>query len=168
MSEKIYKVLFICSANSARSILAEAILNEMGKGRFQAFSAGSDPAGGVQPMAVELLRRNGIDSGGLRSKSWSEFAAPDSPHLDFVFTVCDKAAGETCPVWPGQPMTAHWGVEDPVVVDGSVEERRRAYSQAFLLLHRRISLFVSLPISKLADLALKQELDRIGGVKAEE
>lgn len=162
MPDKIYNVLFLCTSNSARSILAEAILNEMGKGRFHAFSAGSQPAGQVNPMALELLQRHQIGMDGLRSKDWNEFTGPNGPDLDFVFTVCDKAAGEVCPVWPGQPMTAHWGVEDPVAAVGSPEEIQRAFSQAFMLLHRRISLFASLPLAKLEGQALKRELDQIG------
>jgi len=139
MSDKIYNVLFLCTGNSARSILGEAILNEIGKGRFRAFSAGSHPAGQVNPLAIELLQRNHMSTEGLRSKSWDEFATPDSPHLDFVFTVCDNAAGEVCPIWPGQPMTAHWGVEDPAAVEGSTEAMQRAFSQVFMLLHRKRS-----------------------------
>ena len=162
MSDKIYNVLFLCTSNSARSILAEAILNEVGKGRFQAFSAGSLPAGQVNPIALELLQRNRISTEGLRSKDWNEFSAPDAPPLDFVFTVCDKAAGELCPVWPGQPMKAHWGVEDPVAAAGSPDEIQRAFSRAFMLLHRRISLFASLPLARLEGQALKRELDQIG------
>ena len=162
MSDKIYNVLFLCTGNSARSILGEAILNEIGKGRFRAFSAGSHPAGQVNPLAIELLQRNHMSTEGLRSKSWDEFATPDSPHLDFVFTVCDNAASEVCPIWPGQPMTAHWGVEDPAAVEGSTEAMQRAFSQVFMLLHRRISLFASLPIAKLEGMALKRELDQIG------
>ncbi len=162
MSDKIYNVLFLCTSNSARSILAEAILDEVGKGRFRAFSAGSQPAGQVSPSALELLQRHRISTEGLRSKDWNEFAGPDAPHLDFVFTVCDKAAGEACPVWPGQPMTAHWGVEDPVAAVGSPDEIQRAFSQAFMLLHRRISLFASLPLAKLEGQVLKRELDQIG------
>jgi arsenate reductase len=162
MSDKIYNVLFLCTGNSARSILGESILNEIGRGRFRAFSAGSHPAGQVNPLAIELLQRNHMNTEGLRSKSWDEFATPDSPHLDFVFTVCDNAAGEVCPIWPGQPMTAHWGVEDPAAVEGSIEPMQRAFSQVFMLLHRRISLFASLPIAKLEGMALKRELDQIG------
>ena len=162
MSDKIYNVLFLCTGNSARSILGESILNEIGKGRFRAFSAGSHPAGQVNPLAIELLQRNHMSTEGLRSKSWDEFATPDSPHLDFVFTVCDNAAGEVCPIWPGQPMTAHWGVEDPAAGEGSTEAMQRAFSQVFMLLHRRISLFASLPIAKLEGMALKRELDQIG------
>ena len=164
MSDRLYNVLFLCSSNSARSIVAEAILNEVGKGRFRAFSAGSQPAGQVTPIALELLQRNRISTEGLRSKDWSEFAGPDALHLDFVFTVCDKAVGEACPVWPGRPMTAHWGVEDPVAVVGSPDEIQRAFSQAFMLLHRRISLFASLPLAKLEGQALKRELDQIGTI----
>lgn len=166
MSDKVYNVLFLCTSNSARSILAEAILNEVGKGRFRAFSAGSRPAGQVKPAALALLQRNRISTEGLRSKDWNEFAQPDAPHLDFVFTVCDKAAGEACPVWPGQPMTAHWGVEDPVAAVGSPDEIQRAFSRAFMLLHRRISLFASLPLAKLEGQALKRELDQIGTTAA--
>lgn len=162
MSDKIYNVLFLCTGNSARSILGEAILNEIGKGRFRAFSAGSHPAGQVNPLAIELLQRNHMSTEGLRSKSWDEFATPDSPHLDFVFTVCDNAAGEVCPIWPGKPMTAHWGVEDPAAVAGSIKERQHAFSQVCMLLQRRISLFASLPIAKLEGMALKRELDQIG------
>lgn len=162
MSDKTYTILFLCTGNSARSILAEAILNEIGRDRFRAYSAGSRPAGQVHPLALELLQRNRIPTEGLRSKRWDEFATPDAPHLDFVFTVCDNAAGEACPVWPGQPMTAHWGLEDPAAADGTDDERHRAFSQAFLLLHRRLSLFASLPIAKLEGLALKRELEQIG------
>ena len=162
MSDKIHNVLFLCTSNSARSILAEAILNEVGQGRFRGFSAGSQPAGQVNPVALELLQRNRIGTDGLRSKDWNEFAEPNAPHLDFVFTVCDKAAGEVCPVWPGQPMTAHWSVEDPVAAVGAPEALQRAFSQVFMLLHRRISLFASLPLEKLEGQALKRELDQIG------
>ena len=164
MSARTMNVLFICTGNSARSILAESILNHpsIGQGRFRAFSAGSHPAGQVQPLALELLSQYHYPTEGLRSKSWNEFSGDGAPELDFVFTVCDKAAGELCPVWPGQPMTAHWGVEDPVVVAGSPEDIQRAFSQAFMLLHRRISLFACLPLAKLEAQALKRELDQIG------
>jgi protein-tyrosine-phosphatase len=159
---KAYNVLFLCTGNSARSILAEAYLNAAGRGRFVAHSAGSDPAGQVNPLALELLEKNRIDTGGARSKSWDEFAQPGAPELDFVFTVCDNAAGEACPVWPGQPMTAHWGIADPAAVRGSDDERRHAFLVAFKELSTRINLFLSLPMEKLERAALKKELDRIG------
>ena len=162
MSDKIHNVLFLCTSNSARSILAEAILNEVGQGRFRGFSAGSQPAGLVNPVALELLQRNRIGTDGLRSKDWNEFAEPNAPHLDFVFTVCDKAAGEVCPVWPGQPMTAHWGVEDPAAVQGDEDAVNKAFKDAFILMSRRISLFLSLPIDKLDKLSLQKELVHIG------
>jgi arsenate reductase (thioredoxin) len=165
MEDRIYNVLFLCTGNSARSIMAEAILNRLGKGRFQAFSAGSHPGGQVNPLALEQIERAQLPVSGLHSKSWDEFAVPDAPPLDFVFTVCDKAAGEVCPVWPGQPMTAHWGIEDPAVAEGSEEERRRAFATAFTQLNRRISLFLSLPLAKLDAIALKQELDDIGHLR---
>ena len=157
-------VLFVCTGNSARSILAESILNHpsIGQGRFRAFSAGSHPAGEVQPLALELLSQYHYPTEGLRSKSWNEFSGDGAPELDFVFTVCDKAAGEACPYWPGQPMTAHWGVEDPVAVQGSHEEQRRAYANAFMVLRNRLSMFAALPIDKLDRLALKKKLDEIG------
>jgi ArsR family transcriptional regulator, arsenate/arsenite/antimonite-responsive transcriptional repressor / arsenate reductase (thioredoxin) len=159
MNTKIYNVLFLCTGNSARSILAEALLNQMGRGKFQAFSAGSFPTGKVNPFALELLQKQGIDTTSFRSKSWDEFK--DIP-LDFVFTVCDNAAGEICPVWIGQPMTAHWGIEDPAAVEGTDDDKRRAFFKAFSLLQRRIGLFTSLPFEKLDQLALKQELSQIG------
>lgn len=162
MSDRIFNVLFLCTGNSARSILAEAILNHVGQGRFRALSAGSHPAGEVNPYVLKLLREQGIPVNELRSKSWDEFARNDAPHLDFVFTVCDKAAGEICPVWLGQPMTAHWGIEDPATVEGSDAAKERAVSTAFRLLTRRISLFVSLPLDKLDSIALKREVDHIG------
>ena len=157
-------VLFVCTGNSARSILAESILNHpaIGQGRFRAFSAGSHPAGQVQPLALELLSQYHYPTEGLRSKNWNEFSGDGAPELDFVFTVCDKAAGEACPYWPGQPMTAHWGVEDPVAVQGSHEEQRRAYANAFMVLRNRLSMFAALPIDKLDRLALKKKLDEIG------
>ena len=156
------KVLFLCTGNSARSIMAEAMLNAMAGSRFKAFSAGSHPTGRVNPFAIELLMKNRLPSEGMRSKSWDEFAAPGAPPLDFVFTVCDSAAGEVCPIWPGQPITAHWGVEDPAAVEGSDEEKRRAFFKAFSLLQNRIQLFLNLPLVKLDRLALKQRLDEIG------
>ena len=164
MSARTLNVLFICTGNSARSILAESILNHpsIGQGRFRAFSAGSHPAGQVQPLALELLSQYHYPTEGLRSKNWNEFSGDGAPELDFVFTVCDKAAGEACPYWPGQPMTAHWGVEDPVAVQGSHEEQRRAYANAFMVLRNRLSMFAALPIDKLDRLALKKKLDEIG------
>jgi len=155
-------VLFLCTGNSARSILAEALLNMMGKGRFQAFSAGSHPTGQVHPYALELLKKNRLPTDGLRSKSWDEFVAPGAPELDFVFTVCDKAAGEVCPAWPGQPMSAHWGVPDPAAVEGSDEDKRHAFFAAMNQLQQRISIFVSLPLDKLDKVTLKRHLDEIG------
>ncbi|OGA29325.1 MAG: protein-tyrosine-phosphatase [Betaproteobacteria bacterium RIFCSPLOWO2_02_FULL_65_24] len=165
MSERVFNVLFLCTGNSARSILAEAILNGIGKGRFRAFSAGSHPAGEVNPFAIELLQQQNLGVTGLRSKNWDEFAAAGTPQLDFVFTVCDNAAGEVCPIWPGQPMTAHWAIEDPAAVIGSDEEKRKAFSAAFILLRRRISLFISLPLAKLDAMAIKRELDQIGRLR---
>lgn len=160
MTDHTYRVLFLCTGNSARSILAEALLNAMGKGRFRAFSAGSHPTGLVHPLALEKLESEGLPTVGLRSKSWDEFAQPDAPPLDFVITVCDKAAGEVCPVWPGQPITAHWGVPDPVSVSDA--EKRLAFSQAFALLHRRISLLTSLNPASLERLALERKVREIG------
>ncbi len=155
-------VLFLCTGNSARSILAEAYLNAAGAGRFKAFSAGSHPAGQPNPFALELLAKNRIDTSGLRSKSWDEFARPGAPGLDFVFTVCDNAAGEVCPIWPGQPISAHWGVNDPAAVTGSDDEKRRAFLRAFRELSTRINLFLNLPMEKLDRLGLKKKLDEIG------
>lgn len=166
MLKPIYNVLFICTGNSARSIMAEAILNQLGAGRFRAYSAGSHPAGAVNPNAIELLERSHFKTTGLRSKNWSEFATPDAPVMDFVLTVCDKAAGEVCPVWPGQPMSAHWGVEDPAAAKGSEETIRRAFNDSFMVLSRRISLFMVLPMDKLDKLALHKELTSIGQVKS--
>jgi len=157
-----YNVLFLCTGNSARSIMAEAILNLKGRPNFTAYSAGSHPSGVVRPEALQELQTAHIPTQGLRSKAWDEFALPGSPKLDFVFTVCDNAAKEACPVWPGQPMTAHWGVPDPAVVRGSAAEIQRAFRDAFFMLERRISLFLSLPLKSLDGLALKQELDKIG------
>lgn len=160
-----YNVLFICTHNSARSIMAEALLNHLGDGRFQAYSAGSHPAASVHPLALDVLAHNRMDTRGVRSKDWSEFGQPGAPVMDFVLTVCDKAAGEVCPVWPGQPLSAHWGVEDPAAVDGLPEVQRRAFSQAFMTLNRRIALFQNLPIDKLDKLSLQRELHRIGQVR---
>ena len=165
MTERIFNVLFLCTGNSARSILAEAILNHIAKGRFRAFSAGSHPAGSVNPFALELVKQQGMPVSELRSKNWDEFAVPGAPLLDFVITVCDRAAGEVCPVWPGQPMTAHWGIEDPAAVEGDDEMKRRAVTKAFRELTTRISLFVSLPMQKLDTLSLKRELDAIGKLR---
>jgi len=162
-----HNVLFLCTGNSARSILAEAYLNGAGRERFTAFSAGSHPARRVNPFALELLAKNRIDSAGLRSKSWDEFARPDAPELDFVFTVCDNAAGEVCPVWPGQPMTAHWGIADPAVVLGSEDAKHRAFVRAFTELTARINLLLSLPIEKLDRLTLQRKLTDIGKIGRE-
>ena len=164
MSDHPINVLFICTGNSARSIMAEALLNDMARGRFKAFSAGSHPAGEVSSMAIDLLKANGIDVTGLRSKSWVEFANADAPELDVVITVCDKAAGEVCPNWAGQPITVHWGVEDPLMVVGTEQERRKAFGDVFRILNRRVSLFTSLPINKLDALAIKRETGEIGKV----
>jgi protein-tyrosine-phosphatase len=155
-------VLFLCTGNSARSILAETYLNAAAKGRFQAFSAGSHPAGKVNPFALDLLRKNRLPTDGLRSKNWDEFAAAGAPTLDFVFTVCDNAAGEVCPIWPGQPITAHWGVADPAAVEGSDEEKRRAFLRAYAELSNRINLFLNLPLQKLDRMALQKKLGEIG------
>jgi len=162
MSNPVFNALFLCTGNSARSILAEALLNHWGQGRFRAFSAGSHPAGKVNPLALELLRRHNFPTEGLRSKSWDEFAVPGAPKMDFVFTVCGNAAGEICPVWPGQPMTAHWGVDDPAAVEGSEIEKMQAFREAFRVLENRIKIFVSLPLRSLDTIKLKQELDRVG------
>lgn len=157
-----YNVLFLCTGNSARSILSEAILNADGKGKFKAFSAGSHPSGKVNAFAVELLEQRRYPTDGLRSKAWDEFALPGAPKLDFVFTVCDNAAGEVCPVWPGQPISAHWGVEDPAAVEGSDDEKRKAFVKAFTVLQRRISLFASLPLDQIDKLSLQTKLRDIG------
>lgn len=162
MSDRIFNVLFLCTGNSARSILAESLLNHLGKGRFRAYSAGSHPTGEVNPLVLSLLDQQDMPVDGLRSKSWDEFATPEAPALDFVFTVCDNAAGEVCPVWPGQPMTAHWGIEDPAAVEGNDSAKREAVSSAYRLLSHRISLFINLPIRKLSGLSLQQKLDDIG------
>lgn len=161
-----YNVLFLCTGNSARSIMAESILNNLGGGRFRAFSAGSHPAGQVNLLAIELLERNHFKTDGLRSKNWSEFEQSDAPHMNFVLTVCDKAAGEVCPVWPGQPMSAHWGVPDPAEITGTEEAVKKAFSDAFMVLSRRIALMVNLPLEKLDRLALQKELVDIGRQKA--
>jgi len=162
MTDRPYNVLFLCTGNSARSILGEALLNDMGKGRFRAWSAGSHPGGRVNPFAIELLAKNGLPVEGLRSKSWDEFAAPGAPEFDFIFTVCDSAAAETCPVWPGHPMSAHWGIPDPAAVEGDDETKRRAFRDAFSRLQRRISLLVNLPVQSLDKLSLQKRLAEIG------
>ena len=157
-----FNVLFLCTGNSARSIMAEAILNSVGKGRFNAYSAGSFPTGRVNPLAMALLESNHLPTEGLRSKSWDEFAQADAPFLNFVFTVCDQAAAEPCPIWPGQPVTAHWGIPDPAVGQGTDDEKRKAFVVAFTALNRRISLFTSLPVHQLDAMALKEKLAEIG------
>jgi len=165
MAERIYNVLFLCTGNSARSIMAETILNRAGQGKFKAVSAGSQPKGRVHPYTLDLLRNLHYDVSGVRSKSWLEFAQPNSPKLDFVFTVCDNAAGETCPVWPGQPMTAHWGIPDPAEATGTEGEIRYAFADALRMLTNRINIFVSLPLAKLDKLSLQKRLDAIGKTK---
>ena len=162
MAEPVFNVLFLCTGNSARSILAESMLNNLGKGRFYAFSAGSHPGGEVNPFALALLEKNHFPTGELRSKSWDEFAQPAAPQLDFVITVCDNAAGEVCPVWPGQPITAHWGIPDPAGVAGSDEAKRHAFIEAMTRLQRRISMFVSLPLATLDRIKLQQAVREIG------
>ncbi|MDP2258380.1 MAG: arsenate reductase ArsC [Caulobacter sp.] len=162
MAEPVFNVLFLCTGNSARSILAESLLNHFGKGRFLAFSAGSTPAGRVNPFALALLEKNHYPTGELRSKSWDEFAQPAAPRLDFVITVCDNAAGEVCPVWPGQPMTAHWGIPDPAAVEGSDDIKRHAFVEAMNQLQRRICMFVSLPFATLDGMKLQQAVREIG------
>jgi len=157
-----YNVLFLCTGNSARSIIAEAILNQKGKGKFTGFSAGSHPGGQPRLEALRQIESAGMSTAGLRSKSWDEFAAPGAPKLDFVFTVCDNAAKEACPYWPGQPMTAHWGIPDPAAVKGTPDEIARAFRDAFVVLDRRIGLFLSLPLSTLDQLAIKREVENIG------
>jgi arsenate reductase len=163
MTDRIYNILFLCTGNSARSILAEALLNREGQGRFRAFSAGSHPKGQVHPMALEVLSGFGFSVDGFRSKSWDEFAAPDAPPLDFVLTVCDNAAGEVCPIWPGQPMTAHWGIEDPAAITG--EGQRAAFEMALRYLNNRISLFLNLPMATIDRMSLQNRLREIGETK---
>jgi arsenate reductase (thioredoxin) len=164
MSHRKLNVLFLCTGNSARSIMAEAAINNLAisTGKFQGYSAGSHPKGEVHPLALELLERSRVSTQGLRSKSWDEFAGPDAPVMDFVFTVCDQAAGEQCPLWPGQPVTAHWGVPDPAAVQGTPEEQRHAFAEAFRVLRRRIELFASLPFEKLDHLKLQEHARQIG------
>jgi protein-tyrosine-phosphatase len=162
MDRQSFNVLFLCTGNSARSIIAEVLLNSIGANRFRAFSAGSHPRGEVNSFALDLLRKNRLSTEGLRSKSWDEFAVAGTPRLDFVFTVCDQAASEVCPVWPGQPMTAHWGMEDPAAVEGSDEEKRKAFFKTYNELYRRLSILASLPIDKLDRLSLQKRLDELG------
>ena len=160
--ERRYNVLFLCTGNSARSIMAEAILSKKGFPTFTAYSAGSHPKGSVHPGALQQIESAHLPTNGLRSKSWGEFARPGAPKLDFVFTVCDNAAKEVCPIWPGQPMTAHWGVPDPAAVEGTPDQVERAFREAFMILERRISLFLSLPLASLDSMAIKREIDGIG------
>jgi len=162
MTGKIYTVLFLCTGNSARSIMAEALLNAMGRGRFKAYSAGSHPRKKVHPFAIELIEKRGLPADDLRSKNWDEFVRPGAPRMDFVFTVCDNAAGEVCPVWPGQPVTAHWGIPDPAAVGGSDQEKRRAFIAAFTQLSARISLLLDLPLSSLDRKSMQKRLVDIG------
>ncbi len=162
MSDKVYNVLFVCTHNSARSIMAEGLLNSMGRGNFVAFSAGSHPDGQVNPFALKTLERMGIPTDGYRSKDWAEFARPGAPHMDFVFTVCDQAAGEVCPVWPGQPMTAHWGVPDPATFQGTDEARTKVFWDTAVILKRRIELMLALPLASLGRLAIQREIKDIG------
>lgn len=162
MVDKTYNVLFVCTANSARSILAEALMNHLGRGRFKAWSAGSHPSGEVNPLALQTLEKMHLPTEGFRSKGWEEFARGDSPHLDFVFTVCDQAAGEMCPVWPGQPMTAHWGVPDPAAYEGPAEKRAQAFMDAAITLKRRIELMLAVPLQRLDAIALQREVRGIG------
>jgi protein-tyrosine-phosphatase len=162
VNEKSYNVLFICTGNSARSILAEAVMNHLGRGRFRAYSAGSTPTGVVNPLAIETLKRLRLPTEGYRSKAWEEFAVEGAPRMDFVFTVCDRAAGEVCPIWPGQPMTAHWGMPDPAAVVGTLEEKRKVFLNAASLLRRRIELMLALPLASLDRLALQQAVRDIG------
>jgi protein-tyrosine-phosphatase len=162
MSDHVFNVLFMCTGNSARSIIAEAILNRVGAGRFKAFSAGSHPKGEIHPFALQLLKSLNHDMSSARSKDWNEFAAPGAPKLDFAFTLCDDAANEACPVWPGQPMTAHWGLPDPAAVEGTDAEKHLAFADTYRMLNNRISIFISLPMASLDKLALQKRLDEIG------
>ena len=157
-----YNVLFLCTGNSARSILGEALMNKMGGGRFRAYSAGSQPKGEVHPMSLDVLESFGYPTDGLHSKNWSEFTKPGAPEFDFIFTVCDNAAGEVCPVWPGHPVTAHWGVPDPAAIEGTEEQQRKAFTDAAITLRRRIELFLSLPLKSLDAMSLQRELRDIG------
>jgi arsenate reductase len=162
MSDKVYKVLFVCTHNSARSIMAESILNSLGRGRFQAFSAGSRPGTSVHPLALKTLSSMHLPTAGFRSKDWDEFAQPGAPELDFVFTVCDKAAGEVCPVWPGQPMTAHWGVADPAAFEGTDEQKSKVFWDTAVILKRRIELMLALPLASLDQMSIQREIKDIG------
>ena len=162
MSEAVYNVLFLCTHNSARSVIAECIINRLGAGKFRGFSAGSAPRGSIHPYALDMLRNQNYDVSGLRSKSWDEFAAPGAPRMDFVFTVCDDAASEVCPIWPGQPMTAHWGIPDPSAAAGSEAERRYAFADTHRMLYQRVGIFVNLPLASLDTLALQKQLKDIG------
>lgn len=163
-ADRVYNVLFLCTGNSARSVLGEAVLNHVGNGRFRGFSAGSAPKGRVHPMTLNILREAGIPTDGLRSKSWEEFAGPAAPKMDFVFTVCDNAAGETCPIWPGQPMTAHWGIEDPAAVEGPEFKQRQAFEDALRFMRNRIAAFINLPLDSIDKMALGSKLRGIGAI----
>ena len=165
MTDRKLTVLFLCTGNSARSVLAEVLLNSLAPTRFQAYSAGSHPKGAVNPFALELLEKNRLSTAGLRSKSWDEFAVPGAPQMDFVFTVCDQAAGEVCPVWPGQPVNAHWGIDDPAAVEGTDEGKRKAFFRAYNQLQHRLTIFASLPMDKLDRLTLQKRLDQIGELR---
>ncbi len=167
MNDKIFNVLILCTGNSARSIMAEALFSTLGNGRFKAYSAGSHPNGRVNPFAIEQVKATGYPTDNLRSKSWDEFAAPGAPVLDFVITVCDNAAGEVCPVWPGQPISAHWGFEDPAAVEGTDDEKRAAFRKIFHQIRNRVGIFANLPLDKLDRLAIKNEMDNIGNTKPE-
>ncbi len=167
MADKVFNVLILCTGNSARSIMAEALFNTIGKGRFKAYSAGSHPAGSVNPFAIEMVKITGYPIEYLRSKNWDEFAQPDAPVMDFVITVCDRAAGELCPVWPGQPITAHWGFEDPASVEGADEEKQAKFREIFRQIRNRIDIFSCLPLEKLDRFAIKREMDNIGNTKPE-
>lgn len=165
MADKTYNILVLCTGNSARSIMAEALFNKLGKGRFKAYSAGSHPTGKVHPMAIEVVNALGYPSSELRSKSWDEFALPDAPQMDFIFTVCDKAAGEACPVWLGKPITAHWGFEDPAAFQGTDEEKRQEFQKILRFMSNRVNLFTNLPLASLDNFTIKNELDNIGKIK---
>ena len=164
MSTRVFNVLFVCTGNTARSVLAESILQKLGRGRFQAYSAGSQPKGQINPLALKTLAANDFPAAGLRSKSWDEFAAPDAPAMDFIFTVCDSAAGEACPFWPGKPFSAHWGIADPAAAVGTEMERQRAFNEAYRLLKNRIAAFVALPFASLDTLATERKLKEIGAM----
>jgi arsenate reductase len=165
MTDRVYNVLFLCTGNSARSILGEAVMNHVGQGRFKAYSAGSTPKGAVHPMTLEVLRKAGISTDGLRSKAWDEFTVPDAPKMDFVFTVCDNAAGEACPVWPGQPMTAHWGIDDPAAVEGPEFQKLAAFEDALRYMRNRVAAFMSLPLTSIDRMALTSKLQGIGAME---